>query len=459
MISRLMLLALLSAGFLPAQFNLFLVETGKDGKKKEVAIPNQQYSFGTKAVGGAVTVEFYLRNTGTDAVLTDLHLTSADFQFIPSPPALPQTVAAGTAVDLMVQFSPSQAGPATAGLIANGSQLATFNGTGLASVAVSLQSGSPIPAPLDFGSVERGKTAAQQIVVTNGTGSSVLVNVGTTSDQFKVKSAVTQFPLDAGAQASLEIDFVPTADGSQQANLEINQLVYALTGVGTDPPFPPPQMVFDSASYASSQQGKLTVQLAAPSQATGTGEVDIEVNPVDASANTDSAIQFLSTGTRTVTFNVKQGDTVGHFGSGTSATFQTGTTAGNIVFTVKLGFFASTKTITIAPAAVGFDSSQAQRTSAGLDLRVDAFDNTRSISSMTFTFFDQSGTPLSPGAISVDASGALGQFFASSDLGGIFSLHAFFPVNGNPAQVASVEVEMTNSAGSAQTARLPFTTP
>jgi hypothetical protein len=108
---------------------------------------------------------------------------------------------------------------------------------------------------------------------------------------------------------------------------------------------------------------------------------------------------------------------------------------------------------------VGFDSSQAQRTSAGLDLQLDAFDNTRSASSMTFTFFDQSGTPLPPGAVTADASGALGQFFASSDLGGVFSLHAFFPVNGNPAQVASVEVAMTNSSGTAQTARLPFTTP
>jgi hypothetical protein len=78
---------------------------------------------------------------------------------------------------------------------------------------------------------------------------------------------------------------------------------------------------------------------------------------------------------------------------------------------------------------------------------------------MTFTFFDQSGVSLPPGAITVDASAALGQFFASSDLGGVFSLHAFFPVNGNPAQVGAVEVKMTNSAGTAQTARLPFTTP
>jgi hypothetical protein len=307
--------------------------------------------------------------------------------------------------------------------------------------------------------VERGKTAAYQIVVTNGTGGSVLVHVDTTNAVFSVKPSVTQFPMDAGAQLSLEIDFVPTVNGPQQGALEINQLVYQLTGVGIDPPFPPPQIELDKASYASSQQGKLTVQLAVPSQATGTGEVDIDVNPADTSANTDSGIQFLSTGNRTVTFSVNQGDTVGHFGSDTSATFQTGTTAGNLVFTVKLGFFANTKTLTIAPAVVGFDTSQAQRTSAGLDLRLDDFDNTRSTSSMTFTFFDQGGTPLAPGAITVDESAALGQFFAGSDLGGVFGMHAFFPVNGNPAQVASVEVKMTNSSGTAQTGRLPFTTP
>jgi hypothetical protein len=454
MISRVMLLTLLGAGFLPAQFNLFLVQNGKD-----VASSDQTYGFGSKPVGGAVTLEFHLRNTGADAILIGLQLTSADFQFIPSPPPVPQTVPAGTALDLMVQFTPSQPGPAAAGLIANGAQLAMFSGNGLTSVTVSLAGGSPVPSPLDFGSVERGKTAAYQIVVSNGTGGSAVINVDTTNAAFTVKPATPQFPLDAGAQVSLEIDFTPSADGPQQGNLEINQLVYPLTGVGIDPPFPPPQLELDSVSYTSSQQGKLTVQLAAPSLATGTGEVHIDFNPGDASANADSAIQFLSTGTRTATFDVKQGDTVAHFGAGTSATFQTGTTAGNIVFTVKLGFFISTKTLTIAPAVVAFDSSQAQRTSAGLDLRLDAFDNTRSTSSMTFTFFDQSGAPLSPGAITIDASGALGQFFASSDMGGVFSLHAFFPVNGNPAQVASVEVKMTNSSGPAQTASLPFTTP
>jgi hypothetical protein len=78
---------------------------------------------------------------------------------------------------------------------------------------------------------------------------------------------------------------------------------------------------------------------------------------------------------------------------------------------------------------------------------------------MTFTFFDQSGATLTPGAITVDGIAAFQQYFYSSDEGGVFALHAFFPVTGNPAQVDSVEVQIVNSVGTARTAKLRFTTP
>ena len=454
MMSRLLLLSLLAACSLPAQFSLLLVQSGQ-----EVASLDQTYGFGSKPVGAVVNLEFHLRNTGADATLTDLHLSSPDFLFIPSAPSLPQTIASGTALDLMVQFRPSQPGPATADFIANGIKLATFNGTGMASVTVSMGNGIPVPSPLDFGSVERGKSAARSILISNSEGKDVVVNIGTRDPAFQVKGGASPIPVAAGGTLTIEVDFAPTADGPQQSALLIDQLVFPLAGTGIDPPFPPPEIDLDHANFASAQQGKLTVRLASPSQATGTGEVDMDIQPSDASANLDSGIQFPSTGTRTATFKVNQGDTVAHFGSDTSVTFQTGTTAGNIVFTVKLGYFSTTKTLPIAPAVVGVDSSKAQRTSAGLDLLLSAFDNTRSAASMTFTFFDQKGTQLPPGAITVDASAALGQFFASSDLGGAFSLHAFFPVNGNPNQVDSVEVQIVNSAGTAQSTRLPFTTP
>jgi hypothetical protein len=199
------------------------------------------------------------------------------------------------------------------------------------------------------------------------------------------------------------------------------------------------------------------VNLGSVSQATTTGQVNIDVHPGTANANADSGILFLPTGGRTATFSITPGDTVAHFGSEDSVAFQTGTTAGDIVFTVKLGDATEQSTLTIPPAIVGLDATRAQRTSGGLDLRITGFDNTRTASKITFTFFDQGGTRLSPGAITVDGSAAFQQFFASSDLGGVFALHAFIPVMGNPAQVAAVEVQITNAAGTAQTSRLRFT--
>jgi hypothetical protein len=283
--------------------------------------------------------------------------------------------------------------------------------------------------------------------------------VGTRDVAFQLNPSTSPLSLPAGGSAVLEIDFAPTINGSQTSALLVDQQVFALIGVGTDPPFPPPAIEIEPAGLASSQQGKLTVRLNTASLATGTGEVDIDIVPRSATANTDSGILFLSGGSRTATFSVKQGDTVGHFGSEDSIAFQTGTTAGTLVFTVKLGNFVGQQRLTIAPAMVGVDSSKAQRTSAGLDLLVNAFDNTRSASEMTFTFFDRNGTALPPGPIAVEGSGAFLQFFGSSDLGGVFELHAFFPVIGNPNQVDSVEVDIVNSAGTARTTRLPFTTP
>jgi hypothetical protein len=285
------------------------------------------------------------------------------------------------------------------------------------------------------------------------------VNVGTRDAAFQLNPSTSPISLTAGGSAVLEIDFVPTTNGSQPSALLVDQQVFPLNGVGTDPPFPPPAIEIEPAALASSQQGKLTVRLNTASLASGTGEVDIHIVPRSATANSDSGILFLPSGSRTATFQVNQGDVIGHFGSDDSTVFQTGTTAGDLIFTVKLGNFVGRQKLTLPPAVVGVDSSKAQRTSAGLDLVLNAFDNTRSASEMTFTFFDQNGTTLPPGPIAVDGSGAFVQFFGSSDLGGVFKMHAFFPVTGNPNQVGSVEVDITNSAGTARTARLQFTTP
>jgi hypothetical protein len=41
-------------------------------------------------------------------------------------------------------------------------------------------------------------------------------------------------------------------------------------------------------------------------------------------------------------------------------------------------------------------------------------------------------------------------------LGGVFGVHALFPVNGDSNQVVTAQVALVNSAGTAQTAKITF---
>jgi len=448
-----MLLACFGAASLPAQLQLYWVQGAYE------APLSQQYGFGTCAVCNSVDVPFRLKNTGANP--TPLTILSVDSPFsIVNAPQLPQSVPVNGAVDFTVRFAPTQPVSFSATLVADGVSLGLI-GTGRPGSTISVSDGGGGAAPLaggaaiDFGNVVRGATVARQVVITNPAQAAIQHVAVSGNPAFQIKASALPLSLPA----TIEVDFTPTSNGSLAGVLEIDNCAIPLTGVGLDPAFPQPAIEVDIASAASSEQGTLKVNLATAAQSSGTGQVQIEFHPSSPNFNADNGIVFLSTGTQSATFTVNPGDTAGHFGNDDSAAFQTGTTAGDLIFTLQLGEITATKTLTIAPAIVGVDSSQAQRTSAGLDLVIDAFDNTRSASTMTFTFYDQSGATLTPGAITVNSLAAFQQYFYASNEGGVFALHAFFPVTGNPAQVDSVKVQIVNSAGTASTAKLRFTTP
>jgi hypothetical protein len=54
----------------------------------------------------------------------------------------------------------------------------------------------------------------------------------------------------------------------------------------------------------------------------------------------------------------------------------------------------------------------------------------------------------------VDGTAAFVAFFQSSDAGGNFLVRALFPISGDTARIASVQAAITNSAGTATTARV-----
>lgn len=214
--------------------------------------------------------------------------------------------------------------------------------------------------------------------------------------------------------------------------------------------------MFASNLGASAQQNSLTVELASASAISGAGTLTMAFTSSVAGVSDDAAIQFLSGPPRTATVSIAPGATSGAFDGQPNISFQTGTTAGTITFTLTLPNATQQATLTIAPETVNIDIAEAVRLIDEIDVSVSGFDNTYSASQLVYTFFDVHGNAIPPGAIPVSATSEFQQYFGSSSVGGMFALLAKFPVTGNEAQVASFEFQITNSAGVVTTQHTTF---
>jgi len=481
---------LAAAACAPAQVTLSTVQGG-------VATPaGEAYDFGTVAVGSVATAEFRLTNTGTAGIyLTSLALdgptsgtppytpyfsvmcsSSPDLCGAASHQQLPILINPAGTLDFTVQFQPFQPGsPSATMTIAAGNTITTFlTGTGVPGLSVVLN-GQPLSAgaTITFGSVQVGSSQTVKLMLSNPPGNppvAVPAIPPLAGGAFSLTGPALSGPTVApGSAAELDVLFAPAAAGPQQAALTIGLLTYVLAGTGVAPPppaFPAPSIAVNLPSPASAQQGGLSVSLASASPASGSGTVTLVFQPAVSGVSDDPAVTFAD-GTRSAAFTVAKGSAAGQFAAGPSASFGTGTTAGTLVFTVTLGSNSAHANVVIPPALVGIDAAVAQRdvacapselycTATNVELQINGWDNTRSMSQLVFSFFDSSGQAISPGNITVAASTPFAQYFAGSDLGGVFGLHALFPVNGDSNQVVAAVVQFTNSAGAVQTNKITF---
>jgi hypothetical protein len=127
-----------------------------------------------------------------------------------------------------------------------------------------------------------------------------------------------------------------------------------------------------------------------------------------------------------------------------------------MVFTVQLGSFTERATLSVAPAPIAISSTRATRSAKSLEVQLTGFDNARSVSQLAFTFFDQADAQVEPGRISLDAGAEFRRYFDSSEVGGMFTLRAVFPVTGDAAQILAVEVEIANALGTTHSGRIRF---
>jgi hypothetical protein len=170
-------------------------------------------------------------------------------------------------------------------------------------------------------------------------------------------------------------------------------------------------------------------------------------------------IAFLNPLGRSVPFSVQEGSLDVLLGGQPFAVFQTGTTAGQIHFTMTSALFTfesePSAVLTIPPAAIVIDSAFGTRGMFDLHVRITGFDNTYTTGVMSFAFYDAAGTFITA-PIPANFTQEFRTFYTSMQSGSTFQVTIRFPVTGNIAAIAGVEVDLTNTAGTVRTARLLF---
>jgi hypothetical protein len=446
---------LLAAGLLPCAFAQFQLSSVQGSTEHAVG---SVYDWGTIFTGERASTLFRVLNiSSAPAELNVLSVAGTGFS-LGNAPTLPITLKPQTSVDFTVNFLASERGSYSAALRLVGiSVLLLITVQQGITIAVETPTGlQPLgTAPVDFGPVELGGAAGRSFEIGNPTtGVLAVPDVEVQGTDFRISSPPGRTTLGSGERTTFDIEFRPTAIGARTGTLGVGGRSYVLAGTGLPAVLPAPQLTVSLPAAASGQQGKVTVTLDEAAKTSATGTVTLDFRPARPGAS-DPAIAF-SSGGQSTEFRVDPGDTQGHFGDGTAAFFQTGTTAGTLVFTANLGGHSDQETITIAPAPVGVVAVQVARSARGVDVGITGFDNTRTAGALTFTFFDAAGRVVAPGAIQADATADFARYFESSNVGGSFQIRAAFPVNGDASQLKSVEAGIGNSAGTTVTGRTPF---
>jgi hypothetical protein len=180
------------------------------------------------------------------------------------------------------------------------------------------------------------------------------------------------------------------------------------------------------------------------SRGIGVGKLSMQFRSAAGSAADDEAVRFLRGSSRVASFEVTEGSAIPL----PELTFQTGTTAGTIVFVAEVGGWTVSSTVEIPPQKVHIEKLRLVKNGSMLEVEITGFDNTRTVDALVFSFYTAAGVMVQPGFLRVGAAGDFQKHFAgSAAAGGSFTLKAVFPVAGMMTEIASAQVSLTNSAG------------
>ncbi len=452
---RLWLLAALLPIFGQAQLVMSVV----DGTNETPLAANSVYQLRAMESGDSQSVRLRVRNTGSQpAEITRFFADGAGFSL--NRPLPPQTLAAGGLLNATLTFDAVAPANYSANLQLNGFSVLVLASVTAGPVLTIPPSCTGVAAnSIDFGIVTRGQQQTCALRLANPTSQPMTIATITVSGTgFSTSGVTAPLSLAAGQSVSFALQVTSQSVGVVTGTLRIQARDYALRATSVNAPLATPIFEFDS-SAASGQQRKLTLRLPSPSTITASGQLNLAFTADSILAADDPAVMFLETSSRQIKFNVEEGKTAITLNGQAAATFQTGTTAGRIRFTlsgIASGFASDPEaTVILAPTPIVIDKALPTRFADRVEIVFTGFDNTFSAGSMLFRFFDSSGQPITA-AIPTDFTAAFRDFYTRIPGGSTFQFAVKFPVSGNSYAITGIEAELSNSAGTVRTSRLAF---
>lgn len=432
-------------------------------------------NFGGVATTSSMAISFTLTNGGTSSINAQQLVSLVGSTDNPAIPfalgSLPSAIAAGASGTFTVTFAPGNTNTQQATLQV-GSNTFLLQGTGTASVVGDISSlvvvytsatgvnlTAQAASPISFGSTILG-TGVNPVLLFTVSNPAISINavpipsIAVSGAGFAISGAnPAPVTIQPGGSTTFSVMFSGSSIGTYTGTLTIGSRPFTLSAQITTSPLPTPSITVDQQPLLSQQQAHVTVQLPTAASVAEIGTLTMQFAPSVANISDDPAIEFVATSGRQLQVSIASGAQVATYDSQSAITFQTGTTAGTITFTVQFPNQAAvTQTYTITPAEVQITSGTAVIQSPNLVVTLTGFDNTYSAGQLSFTFYDTSGKILTPTALAVNATSAFHTyFFGQTQVGGAFSVQATFPTSGDATQVGSVGVTINNSAGQTST--------
>ena len=433
-------------------------------------------NFGNVSTSGSSAITFTLSNDSSVSVNTPSISVPPPTVYSVSPflvdvSQMPAAIAAGSSATFTITYEPGQTG-LSVGFLLVGANSYPIQGAGVIIADIDALQISYVDntgvrtlpqaaTPISFGQVVAGTsgTSALTFTVTNPTTSYNAIAVSTlsvvgTSFAISQITGATAFPasVNPGAALTFVVTFTPAVSGTATGTLNVGARSFSLTGVSINSPLPSFSLAVNPSPLNSQEQATVAVQFTSPSPLNLVGTIAVSFTPSVTGVTDDPGVMFLATSGRTLSISVASGAQTATYKGQSTISFQTGTTAGTIQFTVAFPNTPSFKqSFTITPSEVQITSASAVRSDPNLIVTFAGYDNTYSAGALNFTFYDTSGHALTP--IAVNAAGSFQSLFFGSGntAGGAFSLQATFPVTGDVTQIGSVAVTVNNSTGQSST--------